>query len=649
MPNPIPLKLPPGMFRNGTKYQSQGRWYDGDLVRWADGILQPIGGWEKVELTDSVAVSAAIADDGGAFTDETTDANDAGADDVQLLPVAPASDDAFYVGYSTPFKEVEIAMGVAATDGAVTWEYYNGSAWVALSGVTDNTDSFKAVAGSTYSLLFTEPSDWAATTVNSQGPFFYVRARVTTVGTSQAQADQMWIATRAIAVAEPIRGLYAWKSNDGKSRFAFGTADKVYAFVSGSLTDITPAGIDGEESAVLSSGFYGDGSYGQDSYGVGDAAVSTLTEAQVWQLDNWGQELVGLAYSDGKLYSWDLNPVNDFVQMPNSPTDSLGIVVTPERFVVSLGGNRGGGADARQVLWSDFEDYSDWVPTAINQAGAFILPTTGSLMTGRRGRSETLIWTDADIWAMRWTGGNQIYGFKQLASGCGIISRSAVSMVSGRAFWMGKRGFFMYDGTVRPLPSEVSDYVFEDMNKSQRSKITSGVIARYTEVWWFYPSAGSEENDRYVVLNYGDGTWYFGSLQRTSMFDESGSFDYPLAADAESGAIYKMETGDVYLDVDDAAVLAPYAESGPVELGNGKNVYDIVSIIPDEQSQGDVSIKLFTSYYPNQDETESGPFTPANPTDVRASGRWSRLRVDHVNADWRVGIMRLLVELAGER
>ena len=636
----FPLKLPPGMSRHGTVYDAKGRWFTGNLVRWYEGVMQPVGGWQTLNRTTAVDVNAAISDDGGVFTDETADANDAGASDVVLVPATPATNDAFYIGFDLRFTEVDFVASTLATDGAVTWEYWDGDSWEALSGVVDDTVGFTVSPGT---VAFTLPSDWAKNTVNSQGPFYYVRARVTTAGTSTALGDTVDIGTGPVDIDEPPRGAVAWRTNGATSRMAFGTATKLWIFGEGSLDDRTPAGFTtGGVDAVSTSGNYGAGAYGVGPYGTGDDAQSSVTEANTWQLDNHGEDLLACAFSDGKIYVHDTSAGGVAAVLSGAPTDCKGVVVTPERFVVALAssGNR------RQVSWADVDDRTDWTATPSNQAGDLILPGKGEILAGRRSRVETLIWTDVDLFAMRYIAGEFVYRIPQVGSNCGAISRHAMQVMDGQAIWMGHRGFFVYNGFVDDLPSEVGDFVFNDINSVQVSKIWCDARAAYGEVTWYYPSASSTECDKYVTYNYRAGIWYFGDLERTAGADR-GAFGTSITADA-GGVFYQHETGVSYPDPAGVALL-PNAESGPIEIGAGDQVMNIHDLVLDENTLGDLDISIFTALYPLATETENGPFTAANPTSVRLQARQVRLKVVQSGTGWRLGTLRLDVTPGGRR
>lgn len=651
MPKNFPLKLPPGVSRPGTKYDSRGRWFDSSHIRWHEKTMGAVGGWQPAIRVDDLAVSAAISDNGGVFTDFTTEANNAAIDDFDLIPATPQVNDAFYLGWTSRFTEVLVDTGTAATDGIITWEYFNGTAFVPLLGVVDNTDNFKVLTQQ--SVSWTLPWDWVTTTVNSQGPFYYVRARVTTAGTTRATGDQCFIGDGPIDVDEVIRGMLGWRSNNGRSVLAWGTPTKLYYLLQGTFVEITPAGfVTGGADATSTFGDYGSSIYGSNAYGVGNPAIAVVTEANTWQLDNFGELLIASAHSDGKIYEWDPNPPASIATVvTNAPTGARGVVVTPERFVVTLGatGNLPTGAegDRREAIWSDQEDRNLWAPALTNQAGSFVLPGAGELLAGIRSRAETLLWTTVDLFAMRYVGGTLVYSFQQVGAQCGAISRMAMAKADAQVYWMGHSKFFVYDGFVSEIPSDVSDFVFTDINRTQASKIFATSLAEKNIVRWYYPSGASTENDRYVEYNWQERHWTIGKLARTAGIDRN-AFDFPMQADPK-GVIYDHERGTVYLDPDGVA-LVPFAESGPIELSEGgDDTMDVVGIVPDEKTLGDVKLSIFSSDYPTSTETLHGPFTAREPTDVRLNGRLVRLRIEQVNTGWRFGTPRLRVEKSGQR
>lgn len=451
-----------------------------------------------------------------------------------------------------------------------------------------------------------------------------------------------WRKRVATAVTGAARALITWKDNSADPWMGIGTHSKLYAVrVDGAIADITPSGFTaGSADAEVYTG-YGNGVYGSQAYGVERQSLATITPATMWTLDTWGEYLVGCCNSDGKLYEWqlDFTTPTTAAAITNAPTSCNAILVTSERFVFALGA----GGNPRKVQWCDQEDNTSWTPTTLNQAGDFELATPGTILAGKRVRGINLIWTDIDCHASTYIGQPYIYSFEKIGSGCGLISPQAVAVVSDvNAFWMSKTGFWMYDGSIKPLPSDVGDYVYRNMNVSQSSKTYAVHNSEYGEVWWFYSSAESNEVDSYVTYNYREGHWNIGVLARTCGTGR-GAFEKPLFVGAD-GYIYEHEVGYDY----DGGTL--YAESGPVQIGSGDNIMAVRELIPDELNQGEVTATFKTKFYPNADESSFGPYSMTNPTSVRFTARQVKMRVQSDgNNNWRVGTMRIDAVTGGRR
>jgi hypothetical protein len=284
-----------------------------------------------------------------------------------------------------------------------------------------------------------------------------------------------------------------------------------------------------------------------------------------------------------------------------------------------------------------------WAASITNQAGDIDLETSGSIVTGKRLRGVNLIFTDVDVHAAQYQGPPFVYGFERIATGCGVISAQSVAAVESVAYWWSPSGFFMYDGFVRPLKCDVLDYVTQNLSSVQRSKIYAVANNQFGEVWWFYPSADNTEVDSYVAYNYREGHWTIGTLGRTAGTDR-GVFTYPIMVSVD-GYVYEHEVGVEY---DNGA---PYAESGPIELGNGDRVLVAKQLIADEKTQGSVSVQFKTKFTPNDSEGTKSYTIDSNYTPVRFTGRQIAMRVTGVtpNTDWRVGVMRLDATQGGER
>ena len=490
----IPLKLPPGIYRNGTEYQAAGRWYDANLVRWYENTLRPIGGWRK-RATGQMSGSC--------------------------------------------------------------------------------------------------------------------------------------------------RGFITWRDNTANRWIAAGTHTKLYAMnEAGTLKEITPTGFTAGIADAVSKTGYGYGTYGSLAYGTARPDTGTITPATTWSMDTWGEYLVACSNADGKLYEWQLGFTTPTLAaaITNAPVNNKALLVTQERILFALGA----GGNPRKVQWCDQENNTQWTPAGDNLAGDYELATPGTLIAGKRVKSVNLLFTDVDVHTAQYVGAPFVYGFEKAGSGCGLISAQSVAAIDTAAIWMSKSGFWIYDGYVKPLPSDVSDYIFDNINYAQASKIYAVHVSKFGEIWWFYPSSSSNENDSYVTFNYRENHWNIGTLARLSGVD-AGVFTYPLMV-SSTGYIYEHEVGFAY---DSASV---YAETGPVQLGNGDNIMSVRQVVPDEQTLGEAVVSFKTRNYPTGTQSSFGPYTAANPTSVRFSGRQVNMRVTgNTLADWRIGVMRLEAIPAGKR
>ena len=331
-------------------------------------------------------------------------------------------------------------------------------------------------------------------------------------------------------------------------------------------------------------------------------------------------------------------PTADLIE--TAPINNLGIVVTEERFLFALGA----GGNPRLVQWSDRENNKLWTPATENEAGDLELNTSGQLMAGCNVQGQTLLLTTRDAHVANYIGPPYVYGIERVGSSCGLAAPQAFSVVDAGCFWMGVNSFYAYTGgKVQELPSDVSDYVFNDINRAQVSKTFAMSNSMFGEIWWFYPSSSSIENDRYVVYNYTENTWYIGEMSRTAGSDR-GAFPLPQMADPSDYKLYEHETGTFY----DGS--KPFAETGPIRIGSGDQIMKVTSMIPDEKTQGDVTATFKTRFYSNGPERSYGPYDMSNPTSIRFSGRQIRMRVDGDElADWRVGINRIDVVAGGRR
>lgn len=443
--------------------------------------------------------------------------------------------------------------------------------------------------------------------------------------------------TLASGMAGPGRGMLAWRAANFVTTALIGTPSNLYLWDGDTLTEVTPAGFpDGLSDSISGVGF-GFGPFGGGPFGAPNPDVAFEeggATAASWSMDNWGDEALVLATHEGVLRQY-ANDLLEPAAVANAPSGSF-IFVTAERVAVVLGA----GGDRRALAWSDFENNTTWTPDANNAAGDWRFQTKGTLVAGARVRSGNLIWTTTDATRMDFIGGTLVYRFELLAENCGLVGPRAFQVVDDGAVWMGRSNFFSYaGGRVQPLASEVHDYVFTDINLTQAAKFHCGKVSEFGEVLFFYCSAGSTEIDRCVSVNVREGHWNIvdptGVMARGCWVDAD-AFPFPLAADLD-GNLVEHER------VDDLDGNFPYALSGPIQMGQGDRMLEVVQMLPDEESTGPAELYFAQQFTPQGPVYNRGPYPTAHYTDLRLTGRQIAMRVVAPAGDFRFGPPRLEV------
>lgn len=476
----------------------------------------------------------------------------------------------------------------------------------------------------------------AGTKYKSRGRFYDANLWRWFAGTSGPVGG--WSVHSTSAVSGKPRATITWRDNSNLAWAGIGTHTGLYVMSrSGAISNITPSGFTaGRANAVGGAGF-GAGTFGTGTFGAPRNSAFQVIDASVWSLDTWGEYLVGVMPEDGKIYQWTLNTATPAARITNSPT-AVSVVVTAERIMMALGAS----GNPRQISTSDQGDNTVWTTTVTNYARSQILQTTGKLMCGKRVTGGTLLFTDVDVWLATFVGQPFVYGYEKRGTNCGVVSPQCVAVTDASVFWMGRSGFWAYNGYTNPLPCEVQDYVFSDINLIQVSKIWAIHNSAFGEVTWFYCSASSNEIDRYVTYNYRENHWTIGQLVRLSGTDR-GAFLNPIMV-GDDGIVYDHESGWTHGGV------SPYAKTGPLELGQGDNLFSVEQIVPDEKSLGSVTVSFDANLYPMRAPLSYGPYTLTDLTDARLTARQVEMTFSGIDGQqFNVGSFRLDGKQRGKR
>jgi hypothetical protein len=454
-----------------------------------------------------------------------------------------------------------------------------------------------------------------------------------------------WLQKVATVASGPGRGLLTWKPFGYARAAIFGTTTKLYVYDDDVLLDVTPLGLPpGVEDSYVGWG-YGLGEFGADSYGVAEGAPATT--ATTWSCDLWGDHALACPSHSGTVYEY-ANDGQRAQPVANCPT-GIGIFVTEQRNLVILGAN----GNPRLLMWSDFENNTDFTPTPANGAGDWRFQTDGILVAGRRvPGGAALIWTSTDLHQMRFIGGTLVFQFTRVEGQCGIASPLSVQIINGQAIWMGRNGFFLWDGArVSQLPCEIHDYVFGDINWVQAAKFHTGQVSAFNEVLFFYCSSSSNEIDRCVSYNHREGHWTIvdgtGMMARSAWAD-AGAFSAPLAVGTD-GRLYQHETG--WTANGTPIREQRYLQSGPIEIGTGETIIEASQLIPDGQTFGNMQLRFQQQFTPGGAVTTRGPYPVTRPyVDVRLTARQLAMTLESLeDEDFRFGIQRLEAETRGKR
>ena len=443
---------------------------------------------------------------------------------------------------------------------------------------------------------------------------------------------------------------------------------------------------------------WGTGAWSRLEWGSGTTSSTIILDPGSWSLDNFGEQLIA-TIKDGKTFTWnpgDSNPLDQRATiMVGAPTSTrLTITSDRDRHVVHFGTETTIGDASTQdpmfIRFSDQENYNIYQPTSINTAGTFRLDTGNKIVAAISGKDYNLILTDQAAYQMQFVGPPFTFSIRQVGSNCGCIGQHAAVYSDGKVFWMGTGGgFFVFDGTVKLLPSLVEDFVFtttgsnEGINYSSNEIIYASHNSLFNEIVWFYPAGtplGSPavQNNRSVVYNYVENNWSIMTLARSSFADAS-TYDVPYATEYTptgtptianlSGATntfgaslyYAHEIGNNEISLNGTeTAIAAYIQSGDFDLptgGDGENILRVSRFIPDFKNlQGNAVITIFLKNYPVDSGTSSqlGPFTINANTekiDTRARGRLANIKIQNtaINETWRFGTFRADVNPDGKR
>jgi hypothetical protein len=634
------VKFAPGFDKQSTAYGAEGKWIDGENIRFRYGQPEKIGGWVKLvsnKLYGAVRAQFAWTSlDGTRFlalgTDKKLYLYTEGA--VHDITPVRATDE----NLTNPFVTTSGSAIVTVTDaghGASAGDFVTFSNADAVGGLDMNAEFeiTEVVSSSVYKVTHSSNASSGATgggssTVDVEYQIS-VGQEVNTYGYGWGVDAWNGLADTGRITDQLNEALDATETGvdvDDGSKFANGDyilvdqeIMKVTGVSSNTLT-VTRDLTTNEGTTTVSAGSHdatthadnatvtiifdaSDTTINATSWNEAASSSETVLDSRYWVFENFGEDLLALQ-SGGKLFKWDKSggvTTRAVVVHANAPTASRFLILsTPDRHAILLGTETTIGSTTTQddlfLRFSSQEDTSTWSPSSTNTAGSFRIQDGSKIITALRSRGSILIWTDTSLHSLQFIGPPFIFGLSQVASNCGAVSAYAAVDVNGTTFWMSQQSFYLFDGAVRKIPCPVQDYVFDDFSITQQPLVYAGLNSDFNEITWFYASADSDFIDRNVTYNYVEGTWYTNSLDRTTWLDY-GVYQVPyatqysptvtgdtptvLGATDGSSIIYQHEEG-----VDnDTEAMECFLQSGDFDIEDGQNILSVSRFIPDFKDQ----------------------------------------------------------------
>ena len=643
------LQFRPGINREGTNYSNEGGYYDCDNIRFRSGYPEKIGGWIRLSADTFVGIARALWN----WIDYDAGNNYLGIGTSKKYYIEKGGT----YNDVTPLIHTSSALGAAA--GPFTVSVGSNIITVTDTGYNPEISDYVVFSGAV-----SLGGNITAAILNKE----YV------VATVPSNTTYTIIASVNAAAGDTGNGGAVVKAE--------------YELPTG--LDVFTVGVGW--GAGTWSGFYGTGSASNTGWGAA-SVIGIGQQLRLWSNDNFGQDLV-IAPRGGGIYYWKdslgvqtravslnaLSTTEGFAgtYVPNATNQISASSI--QRFLIAFGANSylagtpNTDFNPMLVRWSDQENPYEWVPAITNQAGEFALTHGSFIMGAIPTRQEILVWTNSALYSMQYLGAPYVWGFNILMDTISVMSPNSMITVNNVTYWMGVDKFYMYSGRVETLPCSLRQYIFDDINKDQSFQVFAGGNEGYNEVWWFYVSNSSNatEVDKYVIYNYLDRVWYYGSMARTAWLD-SGIRQYPMAANYDNRILYHEAS------VDDVSGLTPvainaYVQSSDFDIGDGHNFGFIWRILPDVNFNGSNVNQPSVTMTVKPRQNSGTPYGPADSPAVpsqdnftlrntyniqeftgqvytRIRGRQMSFRIesDTVGVAWQLGSPRIDIRNDGRR
>jgi hypothetical protein len=700
------LALKPGINRENTRYTTEGGWYECDKIRFRQGNPEAIGGWTRVSTTTFLGICRSLWNwvTVGALNLIGLGTNlkfyiVKGGEYYDITPIRATS-----TINNNPFSTTNGSQIVTVTDtahGSVTDDF------VTFSGMSLSTVVITGTAGqfscASTSLTVGMPIRISGTyggTGSITGyvnptTYFIIVTNGTTTFTLSATSGGGAITTTAgtptdLSYIKTVGGL------DLNNEYQM-TVLTANTYTITAATAATSTAVGGGASVVaayqIGAGSeiqqplngWGSGGWGDNAWGFG-SSVAGINALRIWSQNNFGDSLV-FGHRQGAIYYWDASLgltargvlVSSLPGASDVPIIQNFLFVSDvSRFTFAFGCNDYGSFDQDPMLirWTDQESLTQWTPAATNQAGSVRLSHGSEIVAVTQTRQEIVVFTDSALYSLQYQGPPAVWSTQLMGDNISIFSQNAAVLASGVIYWMGVDKFYAYDGRVNTLNCDIRRFVFGDINFSQNLQVFAGTNEGFNEVWWFYCTANSTTVDRYVIYNYVEKVWYYGSMARTAWLD-SGLIEYPISAtydsNAGTGLLVNQEYGLNDSATDTPVPLNAYIASSEFDIDDGNNFGFVWRMLPDitfgnstlslsgQLPQVTMSLQGLTSSGSGVTSTAGASvirgtnyviteeFTGQINTRIRGRQMIFKIESNQLNTTWQLGSVRIDIRQDGRR
>ena len=619
------IQLRPGVNREGTTLANEGGWFECDKVRFRSGFPEKIGGWAAISYNTFLGVARSMW-------------NWVTLKSYNLLGIG--TNLKFYIENGGEYYDITPIRDT--NTGTATFSTVSGSTIVTVTDAGHGAQTGDFVT-------FTLSAPVGGLDLNHEYQITYLTSNTYTITAATAATSTVSGGGGALTVA-------AYQLTTGFDIYTIGTG-------------------------------WGAGPWSRLGWGSGFTTGIGL-QLRLWSQTNFGENLL-FSPRGGALYIWQpgigatpaLTTRGTLVSGVDVPSKINQIMVSDStRIVIAFGCNDYGAYDSTPqdpmlIRWTTNESYTNWTPSATNQAGSYRLSHGSQIISARQTRQEILVWTDAAVYSMQYLGVPFVWGFTLLADNISIASPNAMATANGVVYWMGTDKFYTYSGRVETLPCALRSYVFNDINRDQGAQFFAGTNEGFSEVWWFYCSANSTVIDKYVIFNYLDRVWYYGNMGRTAWLD-SPLRQYPQAATTGNLVVFHEAS------VDDGTTNPPspisaYVQSSDFDIGDGHNYGFVWRMIPDitfdgsttafplkpevtftirprqnpgaPYGTGDTPTVASKQSYAGQATYNVQEFTEIVYTRIRGRQMAFKVSSDTLGTQWQVGVPRIDIRNDGRR